>query len=134
MRKTVALIGFLACLGVAATSLAQYGHPLKGQWSGDWGPNAATRNRVLIDLDWNGKAVTGTINPGSANPVTLKNVVDGPVLPNYDAWTVRMEGAGKDGVAVVIEGKVVNLGAYDRTMSGTWTQGGQKGDFRLTRN
>jgi hypothetical protein len=45
-----------------------------------------------------------------------------------------MEGVGKDGVAVVVEGKVVNLGSYERTMSGTWTQGGQKGDFKLTRN
>jgi hypothetical protein len=134
MRRLVGPMGFLACLAVAATALAQYGHPLKGQWSGDWGPNATTRNRVLLDLDWNGKTVVGTINPGSANAITLKNVVDQPVLPNYDAWTVRMEGAGKDGVAVVIEGKVVNLGAYDRTMSGTWTQGGQKGDFKLTRN
>ena len=26
-------------------------------------------------------------------------------------------------VAVVIEGKVVNLGAYNRTMSGTWSAG-----------
>ena len=44
------------------------------------------------------------------------------------------EGAGKR-VPIVIEGKVVNLGSYDRTMSGTWTPGRrQKGDFKLTRN
>jgi hypothetical protein len=39
-----------------------------------------------------------------------------------------------EGNGVVIEGKLVNLGAYNRTISGTWTQGGQKGDFKLTRN
>ena len=133
MRRTVGLIGLVTCLGIAATALAQYGHPLKGQWSGDWGPNATTRTRVLVDLDWDGKAVVGTINPGVADAIVLKQVTAEAVAPNYDTWTVRMQGAGKSG-PVVVEGKVVNLGSYNRTMSGTWTQGGQKGDFKLTRN
>jgi hypothetical protein len=125
----VRIPAFFACLALAATSFAQYGHPLKGTWSGDWGPNAATRHRVLLHLDWDGKAVTGSINPGAKDAVTLTKVTEGPVTPAYDAWSVRMEGNG-----VVIEGKVVNLGSYERTMSGTWTQNGQKGDFTLTRN
>ena len=45
-----------------------------------------------------------------------------------------MEGAGKDGVVIVIDGKVVNLGSYNRTMSGTWTQGGVKGRLQADRN
>jgi hypothetical protein len=130
MRKQlVGVTGVLACLAVAATALAQYGHPLKGTWSGDWGPNATTRHRVLLHLDWDGKAVTGSINPGSKDMIALTNVTEGPVVPTYDAWNVRMEGKG-----VVIEGKVVNLGSYERTMSGTWTQNGEKGEFKLTRN
>jgi hypothetical protein len=132
-RRTVGLIGLVACLGFAATALAQYGHPLKGQWSGDWGPNPKTRNRVLVDLDWNGKAVVGTINPGAADAIVLKQVAAEPVVPTYDAWTVKMQGDSKNG-PVVIEGKVVNLGSYNRTMSGTWSQGATKGDFKLTRN
>jgi hypothetical protein len=128
-QRAVAVIAFLSCVAFAATALAQYGHPLKGQWSGDWGPNATTRTRVLVDLDWDGKAVVGSINPGSANAVKFTRVTAEPVVPTYDAWNVRMEGNG-----VVIEGKLVNLGAYNRTISGTWTQGGQKGDFKLTRN
>ena len=130
MRKRRAgLIGFAICLTIAATALAQYGHPLKGQWSGDWGPDAKTRNRVLVDLDWNGKAVVGTLNPGSPNAIPFTNITAEPVVPTYDAWNVRMEAKG-----LVIEGKLVNLGAYNRTMSGTWTQDGKKGDFTLTRN
>jgi hypothetical protein len=32
------------------------GHPLKGVWLGDWGPNKTTRNSVVIEIDWDGKA------------------------------------------------------------------------------
>ena len=128
--RSVRSLSFIVALIVASTALAQFGHPLKGSWSGDWGPNEKTRNRVLIDLNWDGKAVTGIVNPGAADAITLTRVTAEPVVPTYDAWTVRMEGPG----GLVIEGKVVNLGSANRTMSGTWTQGGQKGNFALTRN
>ena len=128
--RRIAFVGFLVCLGLAATAFAQYGHPLKGQWSGDWGPNASTRNRVLVDLNWDGKAVTGVIHPSGGTAITLTKATAEPVVPAYDAWTVHLEGPG----GLIIDGKVVNLGSYYRTMSGTWTQGGVKGDFNLTRN
>jgi hypothetical protein len=129
--RNIAAIVFLVCLGTAATAVAQYGHPLKGQWSGDWGPNASTRNRVLVDLNWDGKAITGVIHPsGATTATTLSKVTADPVTPTFDAWTVHMEGPG----GLIIDGKVVNLGSYYRTMSGTWTQGGVKGTFNLTRN
>ena len=111
--------------------VAQYGHPLKGSWSGDWGPNKDTRHRVLLELNWDGKAITGTINPGP-NAVTLQRATVDPAT-----WAVHLEAEGKDGgraVRYVIDGKIENLGAYNRTLSGTWTQGDVKGDFHLTRN
>jgi hypothetical protein len=37
-------------------------------------------------------------------------------------------------VRYVIDGTVSNLGSYNRTLSGTWTQGATKGDFTLTRD
>lgn len=120
----VALTGNLAA--------AQYGHPLKGTWSGDWGPNKETRHRVLLELNWDGKAITGTINPGP-NAVRLQKASLDPA-----AWDVRLEGEGRDAsgttVRYLIEGKIENLGAYRRVLTGTWTQGADRGDFRLTRN
>ena len=130
--KLPVLVTFLACLVVAATSLAQFGHPLTGSWSGDWGTSKDTRHRVLLDLHWNGKEITGTINPGP-DGVSLKTATLDPTK-----WTVRFEADGKAGpdglVRYVIEGKLENLGSYYREISGTWTQGSQKGDFKITRN
>jgi hypothetical protein len=135
---TVRLVGFLACLTIAVTAFAQYGHPLKGSWSGDWGPSKDKRERLLVQMNWDGKQITGAINPG-ANAITLKSVT---VVPGTEAepgiWSIKMEGEGKGSggkvVTVVVDAKLENIGSGNRLLSGTWTQGGVKGDFRLTRN
>jgi hypothetical protein len=132
MRRRAVLVGLLS-LSLAVTTLAQYGHPLKGSWSGDWGPNATTRNRVLLEFHWDGKALTGAVNPGAPDAATFTKATAEPVVPTYDAWNVHVEATGKGG-PIVIDGKVINLGSYNRTMSGTWTEGGKKGDFKVTRN
>jgi hypothetical protein len=131
-RRLVQSISILACLAITATASAQFGHPLKGSWSGDWGPNATSRTRVLVDIGWDGKALSVVVNPGP-NAVTLpKTTVD------FTTWAVRFEGDGKDtaGTTVhyIIDGKLENLGAYQRYISGTWTQGSAKGAFKITRN
>ena len=117
---------------MAFTVFAQYGHPLKGSWSGDWGTSKDDRHRVLLEPNWNGKEITGTINPGP-DAVPLKTATLDPT-----SWTVRFEAETKAGsgnvVRYVIEGKLDNLGSYYRVLSGTWSQGTQKGDFRVTRN
>ena len=131
-RSGARVVGLLLFLAVAAAADAQYGHPLKGSWSGDWGPTKETRNRLLLQLNWDGKAITGTINPGP-NAVALQKATLDP-----SNWTVHLEAEGKDqagrAVRYVVDGKLENLGAYNRELSGTWTQGGVKGDFRLVRN
>ena len=122
----------LVALLLAAPALAQFGHPLKGTWSGDWGPAKDNRTRILLELHWDGKAITGTINPGP-KAVAIKKAELNP-----DTWGVHVEGEGKDAagavVRYVIDGKLENIGAYQRILSGTWTEGGKKGDFRLVRN
>ena len=122
----------LVALLLAAPALAQFGHPLKGTWSGDWGPTKDNRTRILLELHWDGKAITGTINPGP-KAVAIKKAELNP-----DTWGVHVEGEGKDAagavVRYVIDGKLENIGAYQRILSGTWTEGGKKGDFRLVRN
>ena len=130
-RVTV-LVTLIAVLALQVAASAQFGHPLKGSWSGDWGPSKEKRTRVLLELHWDGKEVTGTINPGP-NAVPLKRAT-----VDVSTWVVRFEAEGKDAsgkpVPYVIDGKLENLGAYYRFITGTWTQGAVKGDFRITRN
>ena len=126
------LVSVLACLAVGATAAAQFGHPLKGSWSGDWGPNKDNLTHVLIEIKWDGKALTGTLNPGP-NAAPLQKLTLNP-----DAWTIHFEADGKDKsgatVHTSVDGKLENLGAYERFITGTWTQGSTKGDFKVTMN
>ena len=127
----IVLIGIMTGL-LAAPALAQFGHPLKGSWSGDWGTDKENRTRILLDMTWDGKAIGGTINPGP-NGVPLQKASLDP-----SNWTVHLEAEGKDAtgkpVRYVIDGKLENIGAYQRFITGTWTEGGRKGDFKVVRN
>jgi hypothetical protein len=126
------VVSAIIALLLAAPALAQFGHPLKGTWSGDWGPAKDNRTRILLELHWDGKALTGAINPGP-KAVPIKKAELSP-----DTWGVHIEAEGKDAagavVRYVIDGKLENIGAYQRILSGSWTEGGKKGDFRLVRN
>ena len=131
-RRKILAAAIVLALPVAAA--AQFGHPLKGQWSGEWGPKD-NPTRLLLDIHWDGKELTGRINPGTPAEGTLKKVtIDySPVT----SWKVQMEAEGKDGGKVVpirVDGTLENLGAYYRVFHGTWTQGGRKGEFTVTRN
>jgi len=135
MRSRVLLVlAFAIIVAAPATVGAQFGHPMKGQWSGEWGPKN-NPNRILLNLDWDGKEITGTINPGP-NGATVKSVVFD--YTNPVAWGVKITAEGKDAsgkpVAISVDGKLENLGAYTKLFHGTWTQGNQKGDFVVTRN
>jgi len=73
------------CVVLGATTSAQFGHPLKGSWSGDWGPDKDRRTRVLLQMHWDGKVITGTINPGpNAKPLTKASL-------DPDTWMVHLE-------------------------------------------
>ena len=45
-----------------------------------------------------------------------------------------LENGHREAVPIVVDAKLENLGSFNRVMTGTWTQGGVKGDFKLTRN
>jgi hypothetical protein len=124
VRVFTAVIVFVA---IASAASAQFGHPLKGTWSGDWGTAPNNRTHVLVEFSWDGKAISGAINPG-ANGVPLKVATLDP-----STWAVHFEGDGKDG-HIVADGKIENIGAFARFITGTWTEGSKKGTFKITRN
>ena len=88
---------------------------------------------MLLDLHWDGKAVTGHHQPGP-DAVPLKTAVSRPHELDGPFRGGRQGGSAGSTVRYVIEGKLENLGSYYRVITGTWSQGTQKGDFRITRN
>jgi hypothetical protein len=132
-RVFLKLLVLAALIALPATALAQFGHPMKGQWSGQWGKD---NQRLLLDLDWDGKNIVGSINPGAnAAKIVSANVVytDAPA----GKWNVKLTAEGTvDGkpVKIEVDGILENIGAYYRVYHGTWTQNGVKGEFTVTRN
>jgi hypothetical protein len=128
--KRLVLAAFLACLTVAAS--AQEGHPLKGSWLGTWAGNKTLGNDVLIVMTWDGKNVTGTINPGTDN-VPIKSATLNP-----EGWLVHIEADAKDKTGAVtsytIDGKIENLPLANRVVTGTWKDNkGGTGAFKIGR-
>src|SRR5215470_11822858 len=98
-----AWMAIAACLLPCRVTFAQEGHPLTGTWVGDVG-----QRHVTIVLEWDGKNVTGTINPGP-NASQIKNVRLDPAM-----WAIHIEA---DGAAhIVIDGGVANIGSASRTL------------------
>ena len=80
----------------------------------------------MVLMDWDGKAITGTINPGSDGvPITKAEL-------NLTDWTLHIEG-GTGASRVVMDGKFENLTWIGRALAGTYTRGNQSGTFRITR-
>ncbi len=122
--RIVHLICMAACLMAAVSVFAA--DPLSGTWTGDWGPSPTHRNPVTVELKWDGKNLTGTVNPGP-DAVELKKATfdskNGEVHFEADAKNRR-----GDPVHYIIDGKVET-----NTMTGSWNHDNRKGDFKITK-
>ena len=115
-----------ACLAIGLPLIAQ--DPLSGTWAGDWGPTPTHRNDVTVQLKWDGKALTGTVNPGPAAVALQKSTFDSKTgAVHMEADSKDMRGTGM--VHFIIDGKIAG-GA----MTGSWNHGTTKGDFKITKN
>jgi hypothetical protein len=125
---------FLAAIVTVAILVSvvqgQEGHPLVGTWRGNWGLNATQRTDLTFVMEFDGKTVTGVINPGFES-MKLQKVTLDPAT-----WTVRFETEAKaesgKAVPIVIEAKFEDITNRHRSLVGSWTQGPTKGDFRIT--
>ena len=129
--RTFSIFGLLVCLFPVGAMFAQEGHPLKGSWIGDWGPNPNDRNQVTIVMDWDGKQITGVLNPGpGAIPIQKASL-------EPKGWLVHFEAEAKNAAGrtlhYVVDGHIENLGLYNRSIVGTWSHDNVKGDFKITR-
>jgi hypothetical protein len=123
---------------VAATVLAQEGHPLGGTWYGEYTSGNQKRDLTVI-MKWDGTNVTGSINPGP-DAKGIKSVVmditpGKPAPQGRDStegtppvFKVRLEVDG-----MTFEGTIQNPVAGNRRLTGTWTRGSERGTFQLRR-
>jgi hypothetical protein len=123
--KFASVFCLLICFAFVLPAFAQ--DPISGTWAGDWGPSKTDRNQVTVQFKFDGKALTGTVNPGDKAVQLMKSSFDpktGAVHMEADAKNEMGSGM----VHFVIDGKVDK-----NTMSGTWNHGNVKGDFKITK-
>jgi len=135
------VVSIFVVFAMAAPAFAQMGYPLKGSWSGDWWLKKGEENHVLLDFDWDGKTLKGMLNPGTDNVVLQKLTLEPPtggVAKAMDPWLLHFEADVKDASGkvahYVVDGKLQNIGAYNKFVTGTWAVGNQKGEFKVVRN
>lgn len=126
--RTLSLLCLLMCFVIAAFGVSpqESTDPLSGTWKGDWGPSPEHRNPVTVELKWDGKALTGTVNPG-ANPIALQKCT---FDPKTGAVHMEADAKGRRGndIHYVIDGQVEK-----GTMTGSWNHDTRKGDFKITK-
>jgi hypothetical protein len=119
----------LAALLLTAAALvnAQEGYPLDGTWRGEHPAAGGATATVVIVFQWDGKKLGGMINPGpDAIPIT-----DAQLIP--EGWKVKIAAKSKAGTSIAFDAVLGDIGKYNRTMTGTWTEGGQKYNVRMVR-
>ena len=121
----------LLAAALTAPIIAQEGYPLKGSWIGEWASNTQHSTDVLLVMNWDGKAVSGIINPGTDNIKIDRATLD----PN--GWKVHIEAnaTNKQGAAMkyTIDGTIQNLEQANRAIVGTWSSQSGNGKFEVRR-
>jgi len=149
LARSFRVFGLLSCALITASALAQEGHPAKGTWVGFWGPTEAP-TRLVIVMDYDGKNLSGSVNPGpNAIPIKVAQLDITPGPPpakrgdpvGEPTFKVHIEADSKDAkgnsISIVADGTMHDVGLPNRLLAGTWmqTSGGKtvKSDFKIRR-
>jgi hypothetical protein len=107
---------------------------LTGTWVGDFGPAFYDRNTISLELQWDGKELTGMIKPGVQGGSMYRNFEGIPIeKASFDPATgaMRFEAVYKPKARhYIIEGTLKK-----GTLSGKWNRpdDNRSGDFKLKR-
>src|SRR5881296_1178604 len=124
MRLKICFAFLMFLVTCIHTAMAQQNaDPLTGTWKGDWGPSATDRNEVTLELKWNGKTLTGTVNPGP-DAIPIDKASFGP-----KSMKIHLEVTKTSPNFVYIVDGVIEK---DK-MTGSWSRPNRKGDFQMTR-
>jgi hypothetical protein len=120
-------IGLMLVLLGASVALAQEGFPLDGTWRGARAGAGKVPETIVMVLQWDGTKISGVINPG---PSAIQ-ISDATLTPA--GWKVSIDARPPQGKPIHFEGTLENLGAYNRAIAGTWTEGGKSVPVRMVR-
>jgi hypothetical protein len=136
-RNLLFLVAIVVSTGTV-TVAAQEGHPLAGTWYGDY-TSGNQKTDLAVIMKWDGKSVSGLINPGpNSKPLTsvVLDITPGKPAPQGQQSTtgipptfnVRFEVDG-----MTFEGTLRNPVGGNRQLVGTWKRGAQGGPFQIRR-
>jgi hypothetical protein len=111
----------------ATAAVAQEGFPLDGTWRGERQAAGEAPVTIVLVMQWDGRKVTGVINPGP----TAVPIGEAQLIP--EGWKVKIAAHTADGKPIAFEGAIADLGEYNRSIFGTWTEGGRQYQFRMVR-
>ena len=135
------ILAFVVAVLIApgiATIAAQEAHPLVGTWYGDYSTGNQKTDLTVI-MKWDGKTVTGLINPGPTSKPLASAVLDitpGKPAPQGQQSTTGIPPTFKvrfDVDGITFEGTLRNPVSGNRQIIGTWKRGAQSGAFQLRR-
>ena len=137
MQNRLLTIWLCASVAFAVTIAAQEGHPLVGSWHGDWALGGTSRQDLTVIFEYtpDGADVTGLANPGYDHAALQKIQV---TIPKPTEWQISFEVELKDKAGkttrYAAHGTLDKIGSDRRTLTGSWSSGAAKGDFKLTRD
>ena len=120
------LISLLFCLFSSTALLAQEGHPLKGTWRGTITTGSNTRPLVII-MDYNNDEITGMINPGRNSYNYTSAELDAP------NWALQASATTREGVDIRFQATLIDVGARNRYLEGSWSEEGSSYPFKIIR-
>ncbi len=127
MRNLLLGARLVAGLLFAVAVNAQEGFPLDGTWRGERATTDGSPTTVVLIIQWDGKQINVTINPG---PQGIE--FSGAQL-DPEGWKVHFDTKDAKGAAITFDGAISDLGKYDRVITGKWTEGGRAQDIRFVR-
>jgi hypothetical protein len=123
-------LAIACCLLFTASIFAQSGgaaaDPISGTWTGSLAPQSSTRrNPIIMELKFDGKAVSGTGGPNQAE-INYAEIKNGTFDPKTGA--LKFEGVPRNGAPLTFEGTVVEGVAIGRVSGDNTT-----GTFKITK-
>ena len=133
-KKALRFIFLLSCVLMATFALAQEGNPAKGTWVGHFGSPPTAQNRIVVVMDYDGRNITGVLNPGpNAAPLKVARMDITPGTPArgdtaavMPVFRMRLEADAKDArgntVTIVADGTMSLVPLPNRYITGIWSQ------------